>query len=248
MRFFTIVLLAALFFYLLYIAYKESMRSFGKLPTLLFFAWPSYFLFLVKDPAVFIRRDIIVDLILLLTMLLLTKASREKWGLWQAAGIFSLIFCFFILLYEATLFYWPLPALLLATLFWQEKKGWIWFLLMAFLFSLAALYAFYFVGTETTREAMCVACQEILPDFKCQGGMATVGISLTGNVENTRPFHNNPIALTSLFAGMGLAFLPLIFLCAAFPVLTVCRRLFGGWKLILLAGALMSLNYASPRD
>lgn len=246
-RFFTAFLLAFCYFCLIFLAYKKCFQAFGKLMTMFLFIWPPYFLFLVKNASVFFRRDLIIDLLILIAILIIIKGLKEKVSLIITFMAFSILFSLSVLLYEASIFYWPLPAVLLGLLFWRNKQAFLWLGLMLFLFSSALFYSLHFQGSTEAREAICAAWQSRLPKFKCLGGMEFVGQSLTQNSSSALNKHSSalaerqadPVARNSLIAGIALGVLPLIILGSAWPLFSLCNNAFHGRRTIFLIPAFL---------
>ncbi|MBD5607858.1 MAG: hypothetical protein HDQ93_03285 [Desulfovibrio sp.] len=239
-RLFALVLVTVVFFCLVAIAYRQCLTAFGKLPTLLFLVWPSYFLFIVKDAGGFLRRDSLVDLIILLATVAIADAWMRKSSIFPVSALFAVLFCFSCLLFEAAIFYWPLPCVLLGLLFWRAGHTRLWFAFSFILFAAALFYAFRFPGTEEMGRAIYSGWQSVIPDFTNAGGMRFLGRSMTDNALATLSHLSNIVTATSVVGAFILALLPLLALSLAFPLLAVCKRIFHGWRLPILILAFLS--------
>lgn len=239
-RFFALVLLTVIFLCLIAVGYMQCLAAFGKLPAALFLLWPSYFLFIAQDAGAFLRRDSLVDLIILLATLAIAEAWRRKSPLFPVSSLFAALFCLSCLLFEGAVFYWPLPCVLLGLLFWRAGHTFLWLAFSFILFSAALLYAFLFPGTEEMGRAIYSAWQSVIPDFTYAGGMQFLGRSIADSAQATHHHLTNFVTLASFLGGLFLTLLPLLALLLAFPLLDVCKKLFRGWRLPILVLAFLS--------
>lgn len=239
-RVFTLVLVTVVFLCLIAIGYMQCRAAFGRLPAALFLIWPSYFLFIANDAGAFLRRDSLVDLIILLATAAIARAWRRKSPLFPAASLFAGLFCLSCLLYEGAIFYWPLPCALLGLLFWRAGRPFLWFAFTLALFSAALLHAMLFPGTAEMGRAIYSAWQSVIPNFTYEGGIQFLGGSLAGSARAVQRHLANFVTMASFAGGLFLTLLPMLALLLAFPLLNVCKKLFCGWRLPILVLAFLS--------
>ena len=152
-----------LFFIRAYTFIRSSVSYFF---TIILFFSPALLAFLVKDPDLYGRKDI---LFLGLLTIIMAKAGAiiiapEKQG--KAWLTIALCYLVAFLVHEITLFFSLLPALLVLRAGGRHRLP----VLAAngSVFLVSVLFAVHFQGTETMREAMFRDWQALIPDFTTQ--------------------------------------------------------------------------------
>lgn len=157
-----------IFFIKSYLFIRETVSHFF---TIILFFSPALLAFLVKDPALYGRKDI---LFLTLLAIIMAKASAvisspER----QERTWLTIILCYLaaFLIHEITLFFSLLPALLVLRA--NERHKLPAMATIGTIFLLSVLFAIHFQGTAVMREAMFHDWQALIPDFTTQGACAS---------------------------------------------------------------------------
>lgn len=171
-----ISLVYILFFVKIYSFIRENVSYFF---TIVLFFSPALLAFLVKDPDLFGRKDI---LFLALLAIIMAKASAiiispGKQG--KAWLTIALCYLVAFLIHEITLFFALLPALLV--LHANKKHTPATVAAIGAVFLLSVLFAVHFQGTAAMREAMFHDWQALIPDFTTQGGMRFIGKDISSH-------------------------------------------------------------------
>ncbi len=219
-RIFALVFFSIVFFYFLYICYKKVSAIFDEVTTLFLFITPTLFVFHIRDPEAFMRKDILIEIILLFMMercAAFLKDTSTHRSLTALTATFCSLYTVAFLIHEMTLFYLPLPALLLGAAYAREGKIRVWLGIMAALVLLSVATAFISSGSTAAREAICASWQQYYPTFNCQGGVKHIGKNLATNTANTLKHHQNLVTMLSFLGGFLLSAIPMVFACAAYP-------------------------------
>lgn len=219
-RIFALIFFSIAFFYFLYICYKKISAIFDEITTIFLFITPTLFVFHIRDPEAFMRKDLLIELVLLFMMERCAAFLRDRSTRRSLTTLTALFFCLYavaFLIHEMTLFYLPLPALLLGAAYAREGKMPAWLALMAALVVLSILTAFLSSGLAAAREAICASWQQYYPTFTCQGGVKYIGKDLAANTAKTLKHHQDLVTMFSFFGGFLLSLIPMAFMCAAYP-------------------------------
>ena len=202
-----ISLVYILFFIKSYAFIRKNVSYFF---TIILFFSPALLAFLVKDPDLYGRKDI---LFLTLLVIIMAKAgaiiiSPEKQG--KAWLAITLCYLVAFLIHEITLFFSLLPALLVLRA--NERHKLLTTATIGIVFLLSVLFAIHFQGTAAMREAMFHDWQTLIPDFTTQGGMRFIGKDLSSHAHDK---------------GERQALLPLGLLMYVYRFHTVCTDVLG---------------------
>lgn len=210
-----------LFFIRAYTFIRSSVSYFF---TIILFFSPALLAFLVKDPELYGRKDI---LFLGLLTIIIAKAGAiiiapEKQG--KAWLTIALCYLVAFLVHEITLFFSLLPALLVLRAGGRHRLPVL--AAIGSVFLLSVLFAVHFQGTETMREAMFRDWQALIPDFTTQGGMRFIGKDLSSHA-TPFPWLQNYSLRLSYIAAWLLALLPLGLLLYVYRFHRVCSAVLG---------------------
>lgn len=216
-----ISLVYILFFIKSYSFIRESVSYFF---TIVLFFSPALLAFLVRDPDLYGRKDI---LFLVLLTIIMAKAgaiiiSPEKQG--KAWLTIALCYLAAFLIHEITLFFSLLPALLVLRANGRHKLHTA--VAIGAVFLLSALFAIHFQGTAAMREAMFHDWQALIPDFTTQGGMRFIGKDLSSHATPFPWLQNYSLRFSYIVAWL-LALLPLGLLMYVYRFHTVCTDVLG---------------------
>lgn len=239
-RLFILLFFTVVFFLFLKVSYDRISSAFDKITTFIIFICPAYFLFHIKDYEAFIRKDLLIDFLVLASIIVTTNSIAKCRGPLLPTLFFTMCVAISCLLHEIAIIFWPLPACLLALAFCRSGKLLLWLLLMFCIFASAGLLSLYFPGTPETREVICRSWQEFYPDFMCKGGMKYIGAPFDNTLSNTRQYQTNLISVSSFIWALFLSFIPIVWTCAAYRLLPAIYRLFRLRIFILLPLAALS--------
>lgn len=239
-RYIAPIFFATIFFYFLKISWGKLSASFGQISSLVIFSCPAWFIFQVKDYEAFMRKDIIFELLILITLINIVKCWQKRVSLSFTTILFTLCFLISCLIHEIAITLWPLAACLLGLLYWREKRIVSWFIYMGLLFVSLLLVTIYLPGTTETKNAICGSWQIYYPEFMCGGGLRYIGEPVSAILPDTHRYHTSFMAVSSFIWGIFLTALPLIWLCWGYRLLPAISRLFPIWLLLLLPFALIA--------
>lgn len=210
-----------IFFIKSYLFIRETVSHFF---TIILFFSPALLAFLVKDPALYGRKDI---LFLTLLAIIMAKASAvisspER----QERTWLTIILCYLaaFLIHEITLFFSLLPALLVLRA--NERHKLPAMATIGTIFLLSVLFAIHFQGTAVMREAMFHDWQALIPDFTTQGGMRFIGKDLSSHATPFPWLQTYSLRLSYIMAWL-LALLPLGLLVYVYRFHAVCMDVLG---------------------
>lgn len=206
------------------LAATRIIAGMDKISSAVILAWPVYFLFFIRTPPAFLRKDQFINLFSLLAVIALVHAWKKgSRSLYFPMLAFFLCFGMAFLIHEAAIFYFALPAWLLGLLWARCRKTALWFALMACLFLSACLVAIRWQGTAEQGSLIEAAWRSRIPEFK--GGLAIsyLGKSMAGNLADEAQWRSDPVLLTSAGAAFFIALLPVGWLCAGYPVFRKLR-------------------------
>lgn len=218
-RVFALVFFSVVFFWFLYICWKRLSAVFDDLTLLFLFISPTLFLFHVRDPEAFARKDLLVEIALLYMIAVCVawlRDGRKKYPLLVPTAAFVALYVLAFLIHEMTLFYLPLPALLLGALYAREGKMGTWMAVLAVLGVFSLWLSFGSSGSADAREAICAAWRERYPAFACTGGVKYIGFGFVENTLKAFRHHQSIVTMGSFLGGFVLSALPLLFLCAGY--------------------------------
>lgn len=236
-RIFALIFFSIVFYYFLYICYKKLSTVFDGITTAFLFITPTLFLFHVRDPEAFMRKDLLVEIILLFMMercATFLKNDDVRWSLVPLTAFFCGLYAVAFLIHEMTLFYLPLPALLLGAAYARRGKLPVWLGLMSALVIFSLLTAFWSSGSTAAREAICASWQHDYPTFNCQGGVKHIGKDLATNTLNTLRHHQNLVTMLSFVGGFLLSAIPMVFVWMAYPPRDCLRKVLASPLLLFL--------------
>lgn len=226
-RWLALLSFSAIYFFTVFYAYKMLTACFDKLTVILVFATPAFFLFYITDTVVFMRKDMVIILLLLITTRVTVRAFRHEGGLILPASIFALCFALAVLCHEIAIFYFPLPAMLLVARFARGGKTWICLALIAALYACALFMILQYPGTYAARDAIYASWRAYLPNFSELGGLQYIGQSINDPklLPLTRAYHSDAVIMRSVAAALFLSLLPFFFLCAGYHPFRAMRAI-----------------------
>lgn len=215
--------------------------SLDRISAVVILAWPVYFLFFIRTPPAFLRKDQFINLLSLLAVIALIRAWKKgRISLIAPTSVFVLCFGTAFLIHEAAIFYFPLPAWLLGLLWAKRQKTALWFVIMALLFAGAAISAIRWQGTQAQARQIEAAWRACYHDFK--GGLAIsyLGKPMSRNRADEARWRSDPHLLISAAVALLVAMLPVGWLCAGYAIFRKMRATVPLSLLALLPFALLA--------
>ena len=212
-----LLLYTALFYGFLYVSYKKLISVFDPLVVVFLFISPVIFLLPVTDRHVFARKDLFIVIILLgMAQICVQSLVKEKAHLYKNTLCISILFVLGMLIHEMAIFYFPLFAVLLGVAYARQNKIPQWLCITGALFSVTLILSIVFSGDADMREAMCASWRQGYPELTCKRAFRYIGVSFYDNMMNTFLHHTNLFTMLSVFLGLALSALPLLFLWKAY--------------------------------
>lgn len=212
------------------------MSVFDPLVVAFLFISPVIFLLPVTDRHIFARKDLFVVFILLgMAHVCVRSLVKEKVHLYKDTLCISILFILGMLIHEMTIFYFPLFAVLLGVAYARQNKIARWLCITGALFAVTLLLSIVFSGDADMREAICASWRQGYPDLTCKRAFRYIGVSFYDNMLNTFLHHTNVFTMLSVFLGLALSALPLVFLWKAYRPYDAIRDLLSTSLLLRLA-------------
>jgi len=238
-----------LFAAFLVIAYRSFSKNFDMLTVFFVFISPAYFLFHLKTPDVFARKDILIQLFIFISYgtavsCILNDKRKLFWPTLFLLSLYTVSF----LIHEMVLFYFPLPFVLLGVAFQKRKKLLYWISIGIAVVAVSLAVAYLFPGTLEQRNAICAAWKQYYPTLSCvplpqfqQAGMlhpgeqanaiSYIGTNLENNIQDVKTYYQSVSSPLSALCGLILAALPLAFICLGYNCLRTIKALFSSLPL-----------------
>ena len=231
-----LLLYFVLFYAFLYVSYQKLTGIFDPIVVACIFISPVIFLLPVTDRYVFGRKDLFIEILLLcIAQVCITCLTKDKAHLYKNTFLISILFMTGMLIHEMMIFYFPLFAVLLGVAYARQKKISQWLCITGALFVVTLLLAVVFSGDADMREAICASWRQSYPELTCQRALRFIGISLGDNTAASFQHHMNWITAGSVFLGVVLSAMPLLFLWRAYRPYTAVRELFSSSLVLQLA-------------
>ena len=216
-RIFYTSMYSVVFIFFVYFSYKKLMSVFDPLVVALLFSCPGLFLFNIFDINIFGRKYIFMYLMLLGMAQVCIGCLTKKSGLCRNTLAVAGLFIAGCLIYEVTIFYFPLFAVLLGVAYARAKKTITWLLITGFLLGGAVLVIVFFgAGSTDIRDAVFASWARRYPDYTSMGGLYFIGDSLSISLRKfIELFYSFPKTVGSIFLVLFLSVIPLVFLWKA---------------------------------
>ena len=216
-----LIFYSILFYAFLYFSYKKLMKVFDPIVVAFFFISPVIFLLPITDRGVFGHKDLFIEIIILcVAQICINYLIKEKSSLYRSTLLIFSLFIIGILIYEITILYLPLSAILLGVAYARQKKIFQWLLMTGVLFSVTPiLFVFMFQGTVEMRDAICAAWTQRYPDLICDAGaLKYIGHSFSDHAVGafSRNVDMSWLTTGSAILGFVLSAIPLIFFWIAY--------------------------------
>jgi hypothetical protein len=215
-----------IFILFMYFSYKKMMNVFDPLVVAFLFIGPGLFLFNLFDPLIFGRKYIFMFIMLLGMAQVCINCFTTQNTLFKNTLALIGLFITGFLVYEVTIFYFPLFAVLLGVAYARDKKTIPWLVITGAVF-LTALFVliFFGVGSEDSRKAIYDSWALRYPDFTSMGGLHYIGTKLT-IAQSSMNKLRSPRMVFSVFLASWLSIIPLIFLWKAHNLHNAIKELF----------------------
>ncbi len=211
------------------ISYRVVSKLFDSTATLILFFTPSYFMFLVYDPAVFGRKDFIILLAMFAICYMIYRTLTGKTS-FITCLILSEVFYFIALLtHEMAFFFVFVPFCLMLCMKKNTFEQWCFILVAAVTVVLSLYLMLYFQGTPEMREQMYQEWHSRYPlfDREHMGGMEFIGVAAQNWLFDAIDTMTGSISMPSFLLAFLLSILP-FWICLdrkIFPL--ACRSYFG---------------------
>jgi hypothetical protein len=223
---FYVALYVVLFFIFIYFSYKKFIRVFDPLVVGFLFISPVIFWLPVTDQAIFGRKDVWVEIILLcIAQLCANCLADKKVSLYKNTLVIALLFFIGTLIHELTIFFFPLLAVLLGAAYARKQKLFQWLLISITLLALSLSLTVIFSGDAGIRNSIFTSWAERYPQFTTEGAISYIGSSLHHVIMWTYNSRMNWISMGSSLCGLLLSALPLLFLWKAYRPYAAIRGL-----------------------
>lgn len=217
------------------LAATRITASMDRISSAIVLAWPVYFLFFIRTPPAFLRKDQFINLFSLLAVIAIAHAWKKgAKSISLPTAAFILCFAIAFLIHEAGIFYFALPAWLLGLLWARCGKTALWFVLLACLFLSACLVAIHWQGAREQGSLIEASWRSCIPQFKGGLAMSYLGKSMAGNLADESQWRSDPVLVASAGFGLLIALLPVAWLCAGYRIFRRLRHVAPPFLLALL--------------
>jgi len=234
MPIFYVTLFSAIFMVFLYISYKKLTNVFDPIVVQFIFISPVIFLLHINDKIFFGRKDLFIEIILLCIAQSCINCLEKK-HIYKSTLLISILFIMGMLIHEMIIFYFPIFAVLLGVAYARQEKIFQWLFITGVLFSVTLLLGLVFSGNACMSKAICASWALRYPELTCKGAISYLSVPLYGYVTDTSLHHTNWVSMGSVFLGLVLSSIPMIFLWKAYRPYTAVQSLLSNSRVLRLA-------------
>jgi len=233
-----------LFVVFLLISYRSFSKNFDMLTVLFVFSSPAYFLFQLKAPDVFARKDVIIQLFIFISYSIAVSCIlNEKCKLFWPTLLLLTLYVISFLIHEMALFYFPLPFVLLGVAFQKRKRLLYWIVIGIVTVAASLAVVYLFPGTLEQRNAICGAWRQYYPTLACSppspgthpmpsstssalNAISYIGTGLTNNIRWVTAYYWNATSASTIIVCLLLALLPLAFIFSGYNSWRSIKKVF----------------------